>query len=199
MNMIENLPNPEPQNTQQYAALVDVMTRVGYKFEMETTHVDPEGHLHFNKPIGDKFYPHFHAIYKPSRNKFNLHIDIRTHKTRTESIELSDELQRLQGHFTLLSQSTNLEISSISLDLKKKIIDQAFFKVSRALNARTKNSERHITRARIQKKSKLAHESKHKYRESKYSQDSDLKTWYISDCEPLNINWHDEADRQEDK
>ncbi len=196
--MIENLPNTEHKYSQPYTHLVDVMQKVGYRYEMEVTHTDPEGYLHFNKPMGDKIYPHFHAIYKPSKNQFNLHIDVRTHKTRTQSTDISDELQRLQGHFTLLAQSTNPEISTISLDLKKKIIDQAFFKVSRALNARTKNGERHRMRARLQKQSKLAHESKHKFRENKYKQENDLETWNISDREPLDINWHNEADRQAD-
>lgn len=183
---------------QPYLNVVRLLERSGYQYEPKATHEDPDGHIHFNKQDGSRFYPHFHFIYIPDTESIKIHIDVRMHKTRNMSPKLSDEQQRLYGQFTILSQIQDKSIARIASNFSKQMLEQSMFRTSQSI---AHDDEKKFGRMRVQtrrnKKLRLRKQNKHQHSEKKYKLNGDFdEVLYIADWEPINPILNNEVNRQ---
>ncbi len=195
--MVETAPQVpiNPENNKNLQSVVNLLGKAGYYYEMQATHEDDRGFLHFNKPLTDRFYPHFHLMYKPDDGKISIHMDIRRHKSRHIKPELTDEVIRLYGIFTIISQSQDSKTAEIANNFSKQLREASLFNTSETLNRPGAREQRFKSRTVERKRMKLKKEDRQSHLQKKYK-DEDVETWQISDWEPIDPELHEEVNRQ---
>ena len=103
--------------------IVNGLIESGYQQEFPENK-DSSSELHFKRYLHERrFYPHFHLIFDLEVDKWDLHTDIRRHKTLRHSGQLSEEKERLYYSFGLLSYQA-------ATDNEKRLLEKTSKKIS---------------------------------------------------------------------
>jgi len=181
---------------QRVGLLVYALAKLGYEYDQLLSHIQGNA-VHFDKPIiPDRLYPHFHLIYKPNNDTFNIHIDNRQHRSLGRSPLLSDERMAIYARFKEESaQTQNTQIKFLFEKLSAIAMHNALFQTSKDLDG-YKGKRKFVTNqlVRRRKSKKMKGGTLGLFVERKYD---NLETWHISDWDPIDLKLSQEADRQE--
>lgn len=193
--------NLTPEN-QHLDNVVQLFKSAQYVYDGHATHNDPEGSLHFSKPITGRLFSHLHLTYIPEQNRFNLHLDIRKHVATIISTHVSQGVEDLHRALTSQVKSGDCDKERLRLSLIKQCLEMALFRTASIRNSLMENNgfvpmglrQTEVKRRRLKKA------TKHALQRRKFKLIDANEAWLIEDREPLPLDFgKTDKVRQEDE
>ena len=142
--------------------------------------------LHFTRPLGNRFYPHFHLKFDLETQVPDLHLDTRRHRADDIHSQISVELERLYKQFMTFSEmAPELYDKRYLMAIGKRFIRLAMFGSAEIFTNRVGLKAIFLERmAKFKKQQRVKKgPNKQKVLHKKYQYDGGV----VEDWEPIEI------------